>query len=38
MPAIAPSASYRHLEGSRPVALVTLMKGEDVKKVTEKLD
>jgi hypothetical protein len=26
------------LEGGQPVAIVTLMKGEDVKKVTEKLD
>ena len=26
------------LEGGRPIALVILMKGEDVKKVTEKLD
>ncbi len=26
------------LDGSQPVAVVTLMKGEDVKKVTEKLD
>lgn len=26
------------LEGGQPVAVVTLMKGEDVKKVTEKLD
>jgi hypothetical protein len=26
------------LEGGRPVAVVVLMKGEDVKKVTEKLD
>jgi hypothetical protein len=26
------------LEGGRPIAIVTLMKGEDVKKVSEKLD
>ena len=26
------------LEGGRPIALVILMKGEDVKKTTEKLD
>jgi len=42
--AVKGNAGYRAvsvtpaLEGSRPVAVVVLMKGEDVKKVTEKLD
>ena len=42
--AVKGNAGYRAvsvvptLEGGRPVAVVTLMKGEDVKKVTEKLD
>jgi hypothetical protein len=42
--AVKASAGYRAvsvepvLEGGRPVATVVLMKGEDVKKVTEKLD
>ena len=42
--AVKASAGYRAvsimptLEGGRPIAIVTLMKGEDVKKVTEKLD
>jgi hypothetical protein len=40
----AANAGYRAIsvpstvEGSRPVARVTLMKGEDAKKRTEKLD
>ena len=36
-PAIAPSALCRS-DAGRPVAVVILMKGEDVKKVNEKLD
>jgi hypothetical protein len=42
--AVKANAGYRAvsvtpaLEGGRPVAIVILMKGEDVKKVTEKLD
>ena len=42
--AVKDNAGYRAvsvmpmLEGGRPVAVVILMKGEDVKKVTEKLD
>ena len=42
--AVQANAGYRAvsvvpaLEGGRPVAVVVLMKGEDVKKVTEKLD
>ena len=42
--AVKGNAGYRAvsvtpaLEGGRPVASVVLMKGEDVKKVTEKLD
>jgi hypothetical protein len=42
--AVKGNAGYRavsvtpELEGGRPVAVVVLMKGEDVKKVTEKLD
>jgi hypothetical protein len=42
--AVKANAGYRavsvipKLEGDHPVADVTLMKGEDVKKVTEKLD
>ena len=42
--AVKGNAGYRAvsvmptLEGGRPVAVVILMKGEDVKKVTEKLD
>jgi len=42
--AVKGNAGYRAvsvvptLEGGRPVAVVTLMKGEDVKKVTQKLD
>jgi hypothetical protein len=42
--AVKASAGYRAVsvepvfEGGRPVATVVLMKGEDVKKVTEKLD
>ena len=42
--AVKGNAGYRAvsvvptLDGGRPVAVVILMKGEDVKKVTEKLD
>jgi uncharacterized membrane protein YkoI len=42
--AVKANAGYRavsvmpKLDGGRPVAVVTLMKGEDVKTVTEKLD
>jgi hypothetical protein len=42
--AVKANAGYRaisimpKLEGGKPVAVVTLMKGEEVKKVTEKLD
>jgi hypothetical protein len=42
--ALKDNAGYRavsvmpKLEGGRPVAVVTLMKGQDVKRVTEKLD
>ncbi len=42
--AVKGNAGYRAvsvtpaLEGGRPVATVVLLKGEDVKKVTEKLD
>jgi hypothetical protein len=42
--AVRANAGYRavsvmpKLEGNRPVAVVTLMKGEEVKKVTENLD
>jgi hypothetical protein len=42
--AVSANAGYRAvsiipaLQGDRPVAVVILMKGEDVKKVTEKLD